>query len=494
MTHDGNVETLHHHFNNLVQNFSSTDNESVINLIKDMFKVTTFETILDGTKPMLKVKGYKIVLSEIYNSIIVRRSSKIKHIEINAKSVLVIDQNLHFRATNLILTANTVVIVKSIEFNLSGKNAVEEFRSKAKSGKMLGEKGSNGDDGIAGESSGHFALFAKSVEGLQNLKLILNGGNGSSGQNGGDGADGENGIGKDFDEVFNSTHTHLTRLKSAGHILTLGALSRVLSKKEALKSYDGRVEMKCDSSYYLSIHKLDMYVGSDGKPGGKGGKNGIGGDGGKKGNIVLEIDDGKNKIEEITVEAKDGVKGRDGISGINGQNGIEGRDIALANKTWGSRREFGKFQNSKLEIQECTSDDEEAICVKDGSKEEYFKVISRPCARTSLTEYQKQSEQKSDAERSGKAIAVESEAIDIEALSKNYQQIVTSETVTTEEEYEFGAEEGEEVNRILEHWTFDEREEYIPKRQYNAILYPEKMLSILWRKIATKNKEKTIAL
>uniref|UniRef100_A0AC34GGH3 Obg domain-containing protein n=1 Tax=Panagrolaimus sp. ES5 TaxID=591445 RepID=A0AC34GGH3_9BILA len=230
-----------------------------------------------------------------------------------------------------------------------------------------------------------------------------------------------------------------------------------------MENDDGRVEIKCDSSYYLSIHTLDVYVGSDGKPGGRGGQRGIGGDGGKRGTCILEV------------EAKDGNNGRNGLSGSDGRNGIEGWDIALANKTWGSRDEFGKSHNVKLEVKECSSDDEDAICVKEGSTEKYFKVIPRPCARTSLTEYQKESQQKIESERSGKAIAIESETIDIEAVNANYQQQVAAENAVVEEECEVAAEE--EVNRILEHWTFDEREEYIPKRQNNTILYPEEKLS-----------------
>uniref|UniRef100_A0A914PC04 Uncharacterized protein n=1 Tax=Panagrolaimus davidi TaxID=227884 RepID=A0A914PC04_9BILA len=398
-----------------------------------MFKPTTMIVDCDGLRVTLKVSGYKIVLSLIYDDLIRFSRNILKHIEIIAKSELILDRNIHFPGTNLVIIANKVVITHSIECNLSGKNAVNEMKKKAANGEKLGENGSNGEDGIAGESSGNFSLIVNEADGLNNFKLILNGGNGSCGHDGGNGADGENGIGENFDDVFNMKHTHLTRLKSAGHILTLG---------------------------------------SDGKPGGKRGENGVGGDGGKKGKYFVYID---GKEERINFAIKDGTKGDDGLPGKHGKNGYEGWDIAISNKTWGPRQEFGKSKKVKLELKECDSKDEGAICVKDKGNQRYVKIVPLPLKRSPLVNYGKQTNENVKLEKSNQANAVEAEALDIESLTQLSQQILSSAKM--KEEHEAVAEEN--VIRLLEQLTYeDDEEEYVPKKQQCTMLCQiEKMSS-----------------
>uniref|UniRef100_A0A914PD74 Chloroplast protein-transporting ATPase n=1 Tax=Panagrolaimus davidi TaxID=227884 RepID=A0A914PD74_9BILA len=476
------VEVEHQRLAYLVKKYDAIPNRSIKRMIKDLFKPISFTVEYDGSQATLKISGYKILLSLIYDKLMEKLdvNDRINQVKITAQNEFIADQNLKINGISFSIVAKKVTFQKNVKIDLSGINAVnnETMAKKAEGGINPGEKGMDGKDGKAGQSSGNFALVTKIIVGKDNFELILNGGNGAYGQDGGNGADGADGIGRKFSEVFTTGYTYKKNAKHIANFMSMGTISRLFDKKDEKKKEDGSVEvLRSDSAYYFWTHSVDYFKGADGGIGGKGGKNGLGGEGGKKGSYDIKID-GKNSADGIQITAHEGKKGADGHPGKNGDFGKEGWDIALIKRSITSQMKFGESENEKLIIEYGEVQKENSIYIKaedkgPGSKC-YIEVHSRECARKMLTDSEKYTEYKEESERSGEAVAIEAATTDTAALNHDYQQIVlSSEATEAQSNSETVTNEIENVTRIMEFWTDMEEISYVPKVKKRALLFLE---------------------
>uniref|UniRef100_A0A914PTM1 Uncharacterized protein n=1 Tax=Panagrolaimus davidi TaxID=227884 RepID=A0A914PTM1_9BILA len=473
---EAKIDPEHFRLAKLVENFGDTSHTSIVNLIKDVFPSTNVFISNDGNKKVAKVEGYQVIWSKVYNKDPASFNS-CDMVEIRAENELIIDDNVHLPGITFSLFALNVVVPKPVTINLSGISDYTRI-PKAQNGVDAGEKGEDGKDGRAGQSSGNFALVSKTIQGMENLKLTLNGGKGTDGQAGGDGADGADGEGVEFENEFGTIQRLRTGVRQIVNLLTFGSLSRLVDKMIENQRDDGSFAFFNDSPFYFSTHSFSFIRGADGKPGGKGGKNGIGGQGGKKGKYNVIVN---NKIENenIAVISNDGEKGCNGLPGINADYGTDGWDIAVMNSTFGERIEYGKERNEKLYFKYEETAVKNSVYLSD--KKCYVTVKRQPCAKKRLKENEKRTEYKDESEINGESIAVGAIDIEISSLMEDYHAIVVSDEMI-EEQQDVEDEMHEEMNvqRIMELWIDVKVEPYVPKKRHKTPLFPEDLLEGLF--------------
>uniref|UniRef100_A0A914QRL1 Uncharacterized protein n=1 Tax=Panagrolaimus davidi TaxID=227884 RepID=A0A914QRL1_9BILA len=451
----------------LIENFVDTPYKSVYDLIKNIFPSTTVIPSVDGNKAYVKIKGYRVIWSNIFNkNPLIFDNCDV--VEVKAENELIIDDNINLPGITLTLSSLNCVFMKPIIINLSGKND-NTIMPKAQNGVNPGEKGEDGKNGKAGQSSGNFVLVSKNIQKMENLKLVLCGGKGMQGQDGGDGADGADGVGVKFEDQFGTAHKLRTGAKQTVNALTVGIMSRVFDKMIEKRKDDGTFKCFNDSPVYFSTHSFSFVRGADGRPGGKGGKNGIGGQGGKKGKY--KIIDRKTENENIAVTAEDGDKGNDGFPGKNADPGKDGWDIAVLNRTFGRRIEFGKEHNEKLFFKLEDNESENSVYIKD--KNCFAKIIKQPCTKERLKETEQFTEFNTNSEMNGESIAVAAVGIDISALMEDRHTAVTNEINEEQQEIKSGLDEEINVERVMELWIDDKEEPYTPKERHKTPLFPE---------------------
>uniref|UniRef100_A0A914QLI7 Chloroplast protein-transporting ATPase n=1 Tax=Panagrolaimus davidi TaxID=227884 RepID=A0A914QLI7_9BILA len=469
------AEDDHAYLLKIIEKLGSENNERIKDKIKEIFEHENTSFTIDNQK--LVISSYKIILSNIWEELINKIKTndfEITSVEIVANEII-LDQNFVLSGKkNLTLIANNLLIPFPVVINLSGKNAIDNYTSAAESGKLFGENGKEGKDGIVGESAGNCTILTKTIFDTANLEILLNGGNGSNGQDGGDGANGEDGKGADFDVI--GKHKVKIVLKNVANVFTGGIFSRTLDKESETIASDGSVIFSNDSAYYFSTQSYRLYIGSEGKPGGNGGKNGLGGKGGEGGDFNLTVDNCVTK-DVVKVQSFKGEDGRNGKVGENGQPGLKGWDIAITGKTLEKGKIYGQSKKEKLRIEYFKTKDTDTVYVSDRNNAEndfkcYARILPEPLQRSKLINHSNEkTSEKAENERKSESIARKVSPIDEEKAKEKYEEL-TQSILTAELEKQLEAEaeyeETTEINRLYEIYNFEFEEEYQPKKKHDT--------------------------
>jgi hypothetical protein len=275
-----------------------------------------------------------------------------------------IDCNLEkdrWHGKNIVIIADSVVIVQNCEFDVSGIDG-ENFEQSAPNGQNSSCDGEPGKHGRPGQSGGNVLLCCSQITG-KNLRIVTNGGRGGDGQSGGngmDGMDGKDGTSMSADEfkshfpaiakflIHKSNRSIFYALKKlptftrktlwrddVGSVQTIDEMQTEDAHRRDWfvdgKTEDGR---KVIMSFYFSWlpakrHCLVLHKGGPGQAGQKGGRGGKGGDGGANGYggqvTVKTLDGSKLETSLIEISNRDGDKGKSGRDGKGGKNGKAGR-------------------------------------------------------------------------------------------------------------------------------------------------------------------------
>ncbi|ETN81002.1 hypothetical protein NECAME_08804 [Necator americanus] len=496
----------------------STENR---NQLKEFLTgVITTGTTLQETNGKRHRMLSKLFYLSSYKSHLEDKLSKDKSIsEINlyAEYAIIVDcslSNEKWHGINLSLVAEKIIIKGKCEINLSGLNHRRDIRGKARSGRNRGEKGENGSDGIAGESSGNIFLCANEVKNPGNLKVILNGGDGEGGQDGGEGVDGLHGR-KNTKDDLNSL---LPKYESL-YLCDWTVFSNYDPGKGWTKTFgEGRYKgfeewiertYKCDDGREMDfaiagMRKLLCTVydfrfvlrGGKGSMGSEGGANGVGGEGGNRGVFTARRISTADRITGIDVEMKRGNDGVDGKCGRPGDPGSNGNDVAFIDQS-GGWNGFGRDDDlwkyglsSEQSLSYTYHYESEKYTRLSGYR--MYKLGKKDCfvgiSTTSVDKIQstKSTEKRCTSDRQRRSQAVSKQNISVDMVLGEYMTQCVGEEVDIDynKNAEFSVhvvQETEEEQRAKEQITVvkvhvdDEKTRYYKKEQKKTI-EPEKVV------------------
>uniref|UniRef100_A0A914PCJ4 Uncharacterized protein n=1 Tax=Panagrolaimus davidi TaxID=227884 RepID=A0A914PCJ4_9BILA len=477
------ADSEHFYLEELVENFTKSNNDVVKELIKKMFIHDGVEAFMEDKK--LKITGYKIATSDAIKAVEVHKSPTCAEVEICAKHEIIFDKDLLLLGMNLSLITINLSIPKKAFIDLSGVNVNNECHpKKAKDGENPGENGDDGNDGNAGQSSGNLCILVQNVDNINNLEVILNGGKGGDGQDGGNGADGEDGKTADPEKVFNTAHKVNFVVKSFANFTTRGTYSNIGEKEEEGENEDGIKFYKNTSYLNGTTHCIRLYKGGKAKSEvGKGGKNGLGGKGGFKGDYFVSIN-GTVFNDTFEVEAQDGENGKKGSVGKNGKPGTDGWDIAEIKNNILHEKQYGVKQKEKLYLEFSDEFSDESVYIRNRDTDEYehkcyVRVIPEEPKQVILSDRNCEEElAKNEEERSNESLARKSNPIDIEVAKEQFQMLTqTGFNVSTDVESEVEQEEIVEIHRLYEAYGITLNDHYKPLLKANDdFLTPESVL------------------
>ncbi|VDM84191.1 unnamed protein product, partial [Strongylus vulgaris] len=288
------------------EDMSMENNVQLERFLKEI--VTKTSLIQENNKKRLRVLSKLFFLSNLksYLESELEKDKTITEVNVYAEYAIVVDCSLssdQWHGINLSLVSEKIIIQKDCQINLSGQGHDRKVNGKAGSGRGTYEKGENGSDGVAGESSGNFLLCANVVKNPEKLK--------------------------DYDPGSKWT-------KTFGHSEYKGFEEWI---ERTYECDDGRqMDFAIAGMRKLLCTVYDFRVvlkGVKGTMGTEGGSNGVGGEGGNRGEFLARRISSGDRISGVRLEMKKGSDGQDGKCGRPGDPGSNGNDVALIDQSGG---------------------------------------------------------------------------------------------------------------------------------------------------------------